>query len=231
MRQIQPIRSKNELVYASLRAAIIHGELAPGSRLVIDELANELGVSQIPVREALRQLEADGFVTSKPHVGATVTDIQASLITEIFGLLEAMEVISGRAACERLNEEGRRDLERQLRQMDSLVNDPDSWSAANVRFHQAICESAGTPLVQKMMDKALAHWDRLRSYYHLKDVFAQRVAEAHRQHWQMFDAISRRDADAVEQVARAHNQAALASYVNFLEAELVAENGIKRDLA
>jgi DNA-binding GntR family transcriptional regulator len=230
MRQIQPIRSKNELVYASLRAAIIHGELAPGSRLVIDELANELGVSQIPVREALRQLEADGFVTSKPHVGATVTDIQPSLITEIFGLLEAMEIISGRAACERLNEDDLRDLERQLRHMDTLVNDPDGWSAANVRFHQTICERAGTPLVQKMMDKALAHWDRLRSYYHLKDVFAQRVAEAHQEHWQMFEAISRHDPDKVEQIARAHNQAALASYVNFLETELVAENSSKRDM-
>jgi DNA-binding GntR family transcriptional regulator len=220
MQQIQPIRSKNELVYASLRAAIIHCELPPGGRLVIDELANELGVSQIPIREALRQLEADGFIVSKPHVGATVTDIQASLITEVFGLLEAMEIISGRAACARLNEADTRDLERHLRHMDTLLDDPDAWSAANVRFHQTICERAGTPLVQKMMDKALAHWDRLRSYYQLKDVFAQRVGEAHRQHWEMFDAIRLRDPIAVEETARVHNRAALSAYVEYLEKHL-----------
>ncbi|MBZ0300429.1 MAG: GntR family transcriptional regulator [Anaerolineae bacterium] len=223
MQQIQPIRSKNELVYASLRAAIIHGELAPGERLVIDELAGELGVSQIPIREALRQLEADGFVVSKPHVGATVTDIQASLVTEIFGLLEAMEIISGQAACTRLDETDLKDLERHLRQMDSLLEDPDSWSAANVRFHQTICERAGTPLVQKMMDKALAHWDRLRSHYQLKEVFAQRVAEAHQQHWEMLNAIRDRDCAAVERASRQHNRAALAAYVDYLDAQLQLE--------
>lgn len=220
MRQIQPIRSKNELVYASLRAAIIHGELAPGARLVIDELAHELGVSQIPVREALRQLEADGFITSKPHVGATVTEVQASLITEIFGLLEAMEAISGRAACLRLNAEDWHDLNRLLAHMDDLVDDPDSWSAANVRFHQMICERADTPLVQKMMDKALAHWDRLRSHYHLKDVFAQRVAEAQEQHWEMYHAICDRDVNGLERAVRRHNQAALSAYTRLLEMEI-----------
>ena len=71
MRQIEPVRSKNELVYISLKTAIIQGELEPGSRLVIDELANKLGVSQIPVREALRQLEADGFVSIKPQITAS----------------------------------------------------------------------------------------------------------------------------------------------------------------
>jgi DNA-binding GntR family transcriptional regulator len=220
MRQIQPIRSKNELVYTSLRAAIIHGELAPGARLVIDELASELGVSQIPVREALRQLEADGFIASKPHVGATVTDIHASLITEIFGLLEAMEIISGRAGCERLIAADWKDLERHLLHMDALVCDPESWSQANVQFHQLICERAGTPLVQKMMDKALAHWDRLRSYYQLKEVFAARVGAAHQQHWEMFDAIRHRDADRLEQIVRTHNRAALAAYTTYLDTHL-----------
>jgi DNA-binding GntR family transcriptional regulator len=227
MRQIQPIRSKNELVYLSLRAAIIHGELRPGSRLLIDELAGELGVSQIPVREALRQLEADGFVTSKPHVGATVTEIKASLITEVFGLLEAMEIISGRAACEHLSESDLKDLQRLLKQMDLMFDDLDKWSAANVRFHQMICERAGTPLVQKMMDKALAHWDRLRSYYHLKDVFAQRIAEAHQQHWGMFYAFCERDADALERIARRHNRAALIAYMDYLAVETTAS----RDMA
>jgi DNA-binding GntR family transcriptional regulator len=216
MRQIEPVRSKNELVYMSLKAAILQGELEPGSRLVIDELATKLGVSQIPVREALRQLEADGFVSIKPHVGTTVTEIHVSLITEIFGLLEAMEIISGRAACERFSEEDWDRLEQHLRRMDKLVSDPDSWSAANVEFHQMVCERAGTPLVLKMMEKALAHWDRLRSYYHLKDVFAARVQSAHDQHWELFHAMRNCDVAAMEQIVRRHNQAALAAYEEHL---------------
>src|SRR5215475_11563901 len=93
-------RSKNELVYQRLRTAIIHGEYQPGSRLVIDQLAAELGVSQIPIREAVRQLEADGFVTIEPYTGTTVTDINANLIVEIFALLESFEVICSRSACQ-----------------------------------------------------------------------------------------------------------------------------------
>ena len=224
MQQIQPIRSKNEMVYASLRAAIIHGELAPGARLVIDELASELGVSQIPVREALRQLEADGLVTSKPHIGATVTEIHARLVIEVFGLLEAMEIVSGRAACERLSPADWRQLERLLTQMDQMLDDPDRWSNANVRFHQMVCEQAGTPLVQKLMDKALAHWDRLRSYYHLKEVFVQRMAEAQQQHWEMLAAFRSRDPEALEQAARTHNRAALAAYTEYLATQLKAED-------
>ncbi len=212
MRQIEPVRSKNELVYMSLKTAIIQGELQPGSRLVIDELATMLGVSQIPVREALRQLEADGFVTIQPHVGTTVTEIQASLLTEVFGLLEALEMISCRAACERLGDRDWQQLEQHLRQMDRLVDDPDGWSAANVAFHQMVCERAETPLVLKMMDKALSHWDRLRSYYHLKDIFAARVQSAHDQHWELFEAMRNCKIDVVEQIIRRHNQAALAAY-------------------
>ena len=84
---MRPIfKSKNEAVYDALRQAIIHGEYEPGSRLVIDDLAATMGVSQIPIREALRQLEADGFITIEPYVGATLTDINANFIFEIFTL-------------------------------------------------------------------------------------------------------------------------------------------------
>jgi DNA-binding GntR family transcriptional regulator len=216
MRQLEPVRSKNELVYNALRTAIIQGDLAPGERLVIDDLAEQLGVSPIPVREALRHLEADGFVTMTPHVGAAVTDIHVNLLTEVFGLLEALEIVSGRAACERLSGPDWQVLQQHLQHMDSLVTEPEHWSQANVQFHQLICQRAGTPLVQKMMDKALAHWDRLRSYYELKDIFAQRVRQAHQQHWEMFNAIRHRDSERLERTVRAHNQAALAAYQNHL---------------
>src|ERR1044071_7626354 len=96
-------QSKNEIVYQRLRASIINGEHQPGTRLVIDQLATELGVSQIPIREAIRQLEADGFVTIEPYTGATVTEISVDLIFEIFALLESMEVVCSRAACRHID--------------------------------------------------------------------------------------------------------------------------------
>lgn len=208
-------RSKKDATYDTLHTAIVHGDLAPGTRLVIDDLAAQLDVSPIPVREALQQLQADGFVVIAPYIGATVTEIRAGLVEEIFALLEATEVTSGRAACLRMSEDDLRIVERILRDMDDAVHDLDRFSQENVRLHQVICDRAETPLVKNVMRNTLAHWDRLRRYY-LEDVFTQRVASAQQEHWQMFDALRTRDPDLVERVIREHNRGACAAYITYL---------------
>jgi DNA-binding GntR family transcriptional regulator len=216
MPKIPAFQSKKDLVYEALRTAILQCELKPGSRLVIDDLAAELGVSQIPVREALRQLEANGFVTFEPYVGAAVTEIKASVISEIFNLLEALETISGRGACQRMNDANFQELELLLRRMDGLLSDPDQWSRENAKFHELICEWADMQLVKQTMEQTLQHWDRLRSCY-LKDVFANRVAAAQREHWQIFEALRNRDTAQLEKVVHDHNQAALIAYLQHLQ--------------
>jgi DNA-binding GntR family transcriptional regulator len=212
----KPFRSKKEFAYDTLRDTILEGHLEPGSRLVIDELAAELGVSQIPVREALQQLQADGFVTIEPYVGARVTEIDASLICEVFDLMEALEVISGRAACLHMSQDSLDEMENRLHAMDELVADADRFSQENARLHQFICEHAGTPLVARLMDKVLAHWDRLRRHY-LQGVFERRVDEAQKEHWRVFQALRKRDPDHMEQVIRKHNATARAAYTDYLE--------------
>jgi DNA-binding GntR family transcriptional regulator len=215
MRKIKSFQSKKGLVYESLRAGILEGELKPGSRLVIDELAEDLGVSQIPVREALQKLQADGYVEIRPYIGARVTEIHASSITEIFILLEAMEVISGRAACEQMSEDDLDELAAIVRTMDGSQDDPEGWSHENVHLHQFICERSETPLVGVLVGKVLDQWDRLRRYY-LNDVFADRIRIAQKEHLSLLDALRSRDPDQVERVIREHNQGALQAYVDHL---------------
>jgi DNA-binding GntR family transcriptional regulator len=190
VQSVKPFRSKKEFAYDILRDTILEGQLEPGARLVIDELAAELGVSQIPVREALQQLQADGFVTIEPYVGARVTEIDASLICEVFDLMETLEVISGRAACLRMSEDSLDEMESRLRAMDALVTDADRFSQENARLHQFVCERAGTPLVARLMDKVLAQ----------------------QEHWRVYEALRTRDLDHVEQVVREHNRAAREAY-------------------
>jgi DNA-binding GntR family transcriptional regulator len=208
-------RSKKDATYETLQTAIVRGDLAPGTRLVIDDLAAQMGVSSIPVREALQQLQADGFVVIEPYVGVTVTALQAGLVEEIFALLEATEVTSGRAACLRMSEDDLGEVERILRDMDTAVADLDRFSQANVRLHQFICDRAETPLVKNVMRNTLAHWDRLRRYY-LEDVFAKRAAASQEEHWQMFSALRARDPDLIERVIREHNRHARAAYITYL---------------
>lgn len=205
-------RSKNALVYDALKESILQGDFKPGQRVVIDELAHDLGVSQIPVREALRMLEADGLVRIEAYVGATVSDIHAGLTFEIFALLASLEAISSRRACECMTPEQRDQLQQMIGEMDALTGAPDRWSTENKRLHAFICECAGMPLVASMMNKTLDHWDRLRRYYQ-HDVFAHRIAAAQREHHRLLSAFKAHDADAVETIVRQHNEAALQAYL------------------
>ena len=216
MRPIESPRSKKDLVYEALRDAILEGDLEPGERIVIDELAESLHVSPIPVREALQRLQAEGFVTIEPYVGVSVTELHEGLISEIFDLLEALEVLSTRSACRRMGEKDLDEMEAILRRMDGLVDQPNRFSQENVRLHQFICERANTPLVQSLMSKTLAHWDRLRRHY-LKDVFADRISEAQREHWKMLNALRAHDAQRVERIVRTHNRTAHAAYARHLQ--------------
>ena len=210
-------RSKKEVVYDLLHKAIIQGEYKPGERLVIDELASRLDVSQIPIREALRQLEADGFVEIAPYIGASVTDISADSVFEIFALLETMEAICGRAACRYISETEIEKLDLLVQQMDNYLDKPEKWSELNKAFHLLICDYAHTGLIREMMRKVLDHWDRLRLYY-MKDVLGLRLEMAQVEHRQIMAAFHNRDANDVERLIRAHNQNALAAYNNYLQA-------------
>ncbi len=208
--------SKTEQVYKHLYQQIIECELAPGSRLVIDQIASDLGVSQIPVREAVFRLEQAGFVTFEHHVGATVTELHAGHIREIFQLLESLEVISGRAACARVSDQDISYLEALTQEMACLTEQASTWSGHNMQFHETICDIAKTPLTKKVLHDTLSHWDRLRHYY-LKEVFAKRIELAQQEHVQLLEALRMRDADAFESIIKQHNQASLQAYTYYLE--------------
>jgi DNA-binding GntR family transcriptional regulator len=215
---MQPIgssRSKKELVIETLRNAILNRELTPGTRLVIEDLAKQLGVSPIPVREALQQLDADGYVVIEPYLGARVAPIEAESVIEVFSLLETMEVVSSRAACQHMSDSDFSVLEKMLGKMDSLMGDPELWSQENRHFHRFICEKSGTRLVGSLMSKVLDHWDRLHRYF-LKDVFARRLRQAQREHWEILRTLRTRDPARTEAVVREHAQNAMSAYKKHL---------------
>jgi DNA-binding GntR family transcriptional regulator len=216
---VQPIgtsRSKKALVVETLRDAILNRELTPGTRLVIEDLANQLGVSPIPVREALQQLDADGYVTIEPYLGARVAPIESESVTEVFNLLEIMEVVSSRAACQHMSDADFNVLEAMLLKMDLLIAEPELWSRENRHFHSFICDKSGTRLVGSLMSKVLDHWDRLHRYF-LKDVFAKRLRHAQREHWEILKALRTRDVVRTESIIRKHAQAAMSAYQQHLE--------------
>lgn len=212
-----PFRSKNEMVYDHLRAAIIAGDYKPGIRLVIDQLALELGVSQIPIREAMRELESDGFVTIEPYAGASVTELNASFIFEVFGLLQSIEIMTSRSACCRMTDVQLDTLDGMIGQMEALVSNPAEWSRMNKELHLYICECANSVLGKQMMHKVLSHWERLHHHY-FRDVFGQRVHNAQREHREILAAFRARNLDQLEESITQHNQNGLQGYLQHLRA-------------
>jgi DNA-binding GntR family transcriptional regulator len=208
-------RRKSEVAYTWLRDAIIDGTLPGGERLVIDDLAVQLGISPIPIREALSQLQAEGFVIFKPHVGATVTELYPELAYEIFGLLEAVEVICGRNVCLQRNKEFLDHLETLLHELDGMVDDPELFSKANADFHQQICHQAGAVLMGNIVNHVWLHWDRLRRAY-LAEVFARQTRIAQQEHWELLEALRAGDPDRVEEVSRRHNRRAQEAYRSYI---------------
>lgn len=212
-------KSKKEIVYDELRNAILHGNYAPGTRIVIDDAAQKLGVSAIPVREALRQLEADGFVTIAPYIGATVTEIDAESIFEIFTLLEAMETVCAGAAITRITDSELTALEKTVAKMDDCLencgDDFNKWTKLNRTFHLQICDIAQTRLIAPMLRKVFDHWERLRLHY-MEGVLLDRLQKAQQEHHQIVAALRQRDGDETKRLLRLHNQHALAAYDQYL---------------
>jgi DNA-binding GntR family transcriptional regulator len=210
--------TKQQFVYATLRESILRCELAPGTRLVIDDLARQFRVSIIPVREALRLLQSEGLVVSIAHVGATVAPISHASVVEVFTLLEGLEIVAGRAAGRRAGEADVAALKALVAEMDRALEmgSPQKWAEINTRFHMAICRLADMPILFDMMQRAVDYWDRVRRYY-FKDVLIHRTRLAQTEHHAMVAHIDARDFAALEQTIREHNQGALAAYTAHLE--------------
>ncbi|MEX2540556.1 MAG: GntR family transcriptional regulator [Trueperaceae bacterium] len=207
---------KQDLVYRALRDRILSNDLRPGDRLRIDEITRQHEVSHIPVREALKQLQAEGFVTVEPYVGTTVADLPMEWVEEVFEAKEALELIGGRAACLAMDEEALAQVAVQVREMDDLVTDPEAWSQANVRLHRLICTEAGKPFVGEMLGRVLDQWDRLRRRY-LEEVSAQRLEHAQAEHHEILASLQARDVEGLSTRISEHNRNALEAYARHLK--------------
>ena len=212
-------RTKQEFVHRTLREAILKCELAPGERLVIDELARRLEVSSIPVREALQLLQSEGLVTTVPHVGATVAPLSRESVAEVFTVMEGLEIVATRAAAQRASEEDLDALQELVALMDHALSRGahEQWAELNTRFHLAISRLTGMPLLQEMMERALGRWDRVRRFF-FSGVLVHRAEHAQREHHAVLDAMRQKAWARLEETIRKHNRGALAAYTDYLEA-------------
>jgi DNA-binding GntR family transcriptional regulator len=211
--------TKQQLAYTALREAIIRCELAPGERIVIDDLARRFDVSIIPIREALRLLESEGLILSVAHTGTSVAPVSRHLVVEVFALLEGLETVSARAAATAASPGDLAVIENLVRRMDRALaaGRPGIWAELNTEFHLAVSRLSGMPMVDQMLRRALDHWDRVRRFF-FTGVVTRRAEAAQHEHHQMLAQLGARDADGIEETMRRHNRGALQAYLTYFDA-------------
>lgn len=194
-------RSLREVAYDELRARIIGLELAPGTRLIERDLAEELAVSRIPLREAIQRLQRDGLVVVVPRRGAIVSPFTVDDVRDLFDVRESLEVLAARLAAERADSAG---LEALAAQLDTARRaterrDKAAIAAANAGFHTRIVGLAANPLLESLLQPLEARTQWLFHLTNDRDAGVQC-----REHEELLDAIAAHDPERAARSAFHH---------------------------
>lgn len=155
-----------EWVYRVIREGIISGALKSGVQLKQDEISDALNVSHIPVREALRQLEAQRLVTIHPNRGATVTELSRDILVDMMQVRAAISTAMLKIAIPRMTEEDYSALDDNLA-AQRIADDANSFEKANNAFHELTTRRASNPVAAIIMEIIHANIDRyLRSSFY-----------------------------------------------------------------
>ncbi|WP_456788823.1 GntR family transcriptional regulator [Cellulomonas sp. P5_C5] len=212
---VSEARSKSQHAYHSLKERIAAEELTPGHRLVLASVAHELGMSVVPVREAIRRLEAEGLVTFERNVGARVSMIDDSQYRHSMETLAILEGAATALAARHLTADDVRQaraLNRRL--VESLDDfDPRLFTSVNHRFHAVLFAACPNPHLLALVESEWVRLGRLRDSTF--SFVPGRAQESVREHEALLDLIESGAAlAAVEHAARSHRSATLAAYLS-----------------
>jgi DNA-binding GntR family transcriptional regulator len=194
-----PLRDQ---VRNELRARIADGRVTPGERLYEKAIAEELGVSRIPVREAIRMLQSEGLVSVQPRRGVLVRRLDRQAVQDLFDVREALDVLAARLAAERAGPQGVRALGRLIeagrRALES--GDDEAIARTNTAFHDELYRLAGNELIPEVLEPLMGrlHW-LFRQNVEPQRVFAE--------HEELYRALATHDPDHAAEVALEHIRA------------------------
>jgi DNA-binding GntR family transcriptional regulator len=198
-------QSKTDVAYGYIRRRVLDGHYAPGSRLVIERIAPEIGISVVPVREAIRRLEAEGYVTYTRNVGATVAQIDLARYPDTAETLAILEGAATALAVPHIRAsdvtKARRINEGLRRSVDAL--DPIEFTKGNHRFHRVLFERCPNAHLTKMVER---EWSLLGTTRRSAFTFVpERVLGSVDEHEQLLRLIETNASKSkVEQYVREH---------------------------
>ncbi len=197
-----------DVVFNTLREAILKGELRPGERLMELQLATKLGVSRTPIREAIRMLEQEGLAITIPRRGAEVAKMTEKDMEDVLQIREALDELAASIACDQITEEELEQLVCTMHEFESAARKKDIKRLAEVdeQFHDIIYQAAGNPRLVTIFNNLREQMYRYRIEY-LKD--EQNYPVLLKEHKEIVNAFKNRNKEVVAGCMRKHvaNQA------------------------
>lgn len=192
-----------DVVFNTLRQEILTGKLRPGERLMEIHLADKLGVSRTPIREAIRKLELEGLVIMIPRRGAEVAQITLKSLEDVMEVRRALDVLAIELACERMNEEDLHSLFQACENFNAAVKTKDTRkiAEADVAFHDIIVLSTGNARLIQLVNNLSEQMYRYRFEY-LKDSAPHALLQ--QEHREMYRSISQKDKTAAAAAVKKH---------------------------
>mgnify|MGYP000809803812 CR=1 FL=1 len=200
MDEFLPLR---DVVFNTLRHAILRGELKPGERLMEIQLANKLGVSRTPIREAIRKLELEGLVLVIPRKGAEVADIKEKSLRDVLEVRKALEELSVQLACEKITKEEIEELKEAAETFKKAQKTKDitQIAEADVHFHDIINTASGNQKLIQLLNNLREQMYRYRLEY-IKDEDKRQILVVEHEH--ILAAIKTRNIAEAKNAAREH---------------------------
>ena len=185
-----------DVVFNTLREAILKGELKPGERLMELQLAAKLGVSRTPIREAIRMLEQEGLAVTIPRKGAEVARMTEKDMEDVLQIRDALDELAASIACEQISEEELAELRHTMHEFEesTKTGDVKRIAEADVRFHDIIYHATRNVKLENMLNNLREQMYRYRLEY-LKDTHSHEKLDG--EHQAIFENIRNGDKEAV----------------------------------
>jgi DNA-binding GntR family transcriptional regulator len=192
-----------DLISDALREEIAQGSLRPGDPIQMRALAERFGVSAMPVREALRRLEAEGLVLFDKNKSITVTHLSADELEEVSTIRMELEPLALRHAIPKLmsDEEALATLDALVEEMDHFEIDADTWRTLNERFHRTLYAAAGMTRLAGLIDSMMR---AVEPYLRLYLRTTEHIEYAQTQHREIVDCCRRGDVELASAIVRSH---------------------------
>ncbi|MFD0678247.1 MULTISPECIES: GntR family transcriptional regulator [unclassified Paenibacillus] len=197
------VLSIRDMVYETLKEAILSGTIAQGSHLKERDIAQSFSVSTTPVKEALRRLDQEGLVITKPRIGTFVSNKIMSSIEEISWARSALEGVAARLAAIKISDQEIRDLEEHMEKIKKATQEDNGalLYELNEAYHNKILDIAQNDYIVQQIN-AVRAFDRAVRKQALSD--SQELERAYKEHYLVFEKIMQRDPDGAEEAMRNH---------------------------